>query len=987
LRITGIALATILLLAAAAGGAETMALGAAAERLSVRVVDSNSEATVLEYELGSFSREPVEIDGETFYTIDLAGESPIMEKGSPELPNICRSIVIPDDAEMAVRVVSSHYVEFPGIPVAPSKGILTRDIDPATVAYSFGSAYASDEWYPSGLAYVREPYIMRDIRGLVVVVNPFQYNPATQTLRVYDRVTVEVTEIGPGRVNVLTHRPATMNTEFRKIYERHFLNFDEGTRSRYPSVEEAGNMLVICYDDAGFLAAMQPLVDWKNQMGVPCEMVTVTDAGGTANGIDSYITQYYNDNDLTYVLLVGDADEVPTLTAAGGASDPSYSTITGDAYPDLFVGRFSAQTVAQVQTQVLRTIEYERTPQAGVDWYHKGMGVASNQGPGDDGEYDNIHVDNIRADLIAFTYTEVDRIYDPTGTSSMVASGLNDGRSVINYTGHGSTISWGSTGFSNTHVNALVNDNMLPFIISVACVNGQFTYSTCFAEAWMRATNGVEPTGAIATYMSSINQSWNPPMDAQDEIADLLVGTSSYGIKRSFGGLCYNGSGHMMDDYGSAGEDMFLTWHIFGDPSLRVRTDTPEALAVIHDADIDAFASTFEVTVEGVHGALAALYHDGVLYGSALTAPSGVATIDLLPPLPENVDLTVTVTSFNALTYIGTVHSGGAYVPVISVDPMSFDESMAPDEVRVDTLTIDNIGDPLSVLHYDIEVVASGARVGSGRAVHLEEATRFDGESRAWLELLSPNGGESWAVGDEHDITWNSGGQIGFIKIECSTDAGSSWTSIVDGTMNDGVHPWIVDAPPSDNCLVRVSKSADLDTYDTSNWEFSVYQAVNWLSVAPVAGDVTVGSRADIEVTFDATGLGTGSYYADIIISSNGGALVTVPVALHVGATGVDDGEFDAPSMYVLKGVNPNPFNPVTTVTYGVPTDASVRLAIYSVAGRLVRTLVDGEVGAGYSAVVWDGRDDRGREVGSGVYFCRMQAAGFSDTARMVLLK
>ena len=115
-----------------------MALGAAAERLSVRVVDSNSEATVLEYELGSFSREPVEIDGETFYTIDLAGESPIMEKGSPELPNICRSIVIPDDAEMAVRVVSSHYVEFPGIPVAPSKGILTRDIDPATVAYSFG---------------------------------------------------------------------------------------------------------------------------------------------------------------------------------------------------------------------------------------------------------------------------------------------------------------------------------------------------------------------------------------------------------------------------------------------------------------------------------------------------------------------------------------------------------------------------------------------------------------------------------------------------------------------------------------------------------------------------------------------------------------------------------------------------------------------------------------------------------------------------------
>ena len=232
MRIAGIALATILLLAAAAGGAETIALDTAAEGLSVRVVDSNIEATVLEYELGSFSRESVEIDGETFYAIDLAGESPIMEKGSPKLPNICRSIVIPDDAEMAVRVVSSHYVEFPGIPVAPSKGILTRDTDPATVAYSFGSTYASDEWYPSGLAYSREPYIMRDVRGMVVVVNPFQYNPATHTLRVYDRVALEVTRIGPGTVNVLTHRPAIMNTEFRKIYERHFLNFDEVTRSR-----------------------------------------------------------------------------------------------------------------------------------------------------------------------------------------------------------------------------------------------------------------------------------------------------------------------------------------------------------------------------------------------------------------------------------------------------------------------------------------------------------------------------------------------------------------------------------------------------------------------------------------------------------------------------------------------------------------------------------------------------------------------------------
>jgi hypothetical protein len=153
----------------------------------------------------------------------------------------------------------------------------------------------------------------------------------------------------------------------------------------------------------------------------------------------------------------------------------------------------------------------------------------------------------------------------------------------------------------------------------------------------------------------------------------------------------------------------------------------------------------------------------------------------------------------------------------------------------------------------------------------------------------------------------------------------------------------------------------------------------------PAEGDVSVGGRANVQVTFDATGLEQGDYLADIIITSNGGDPVIVPVALHVGATGIDD--LEVPSMYVIRGASPNPFNPVTTITYGAPADARVRLAVYSVAGRLVRTLLDDEVSAGYSTVVWDGRDDGGVEVGSGVYFCRMEADGFQDVAKMVLMK
>ena len=94
---------------------------------------------------------------------------------------------------------------------------------------------------------------------------------------------------------------------------------------------------------------------------------------------------------------------------------------------------------------------------------------------------------------------------------------MNAGRGMINYCGHGSDTSWGSTGFNNSNVNALVNDNMLPVICSVACVNGNFPNQTCFAEAWLRATNNGEPTGAVATYMSTVNQSWDPPMEGEDE--------------------------------------------------------------------------------------------------------------------------------------------------------------------------------------------------------------------------------------------------------------------------------------------------------------------------------------------------------------------------------------------------------------------------------------------------------------------------------------
>jgi hypothetical protein len=83
-----------------------------------------------------------------------------------------------------------------------------------------------------------------------------------------------------------------------------------------------------------------------------------------------------------------------------------------------------------------------------------------------------------------------------------------------------------------------------------------------------------------------------------------------------------------------------------------------------------------------------------------------------------------------------------------------------------------------------------------------------------------------------------------------------------------------------------------------------------------------------------------------------------------------------------LGNAYPNPFNPVTRLTYFVPDAAHVRLAVYDVTGRLVAELVNGAVDAGEHAIEWDAKG-----LASGVYFGRLETGGVVDIQRLVLLK
>jgi subtilisin-like proprotein convertase family protein len=630
------------------------------------------EKVIMEITVPGFQTESVTIEGQPFAKIVLPDHVQMLRPGFPQLPVVSRSLVIPDLGDVAVRVVAADYRELPMDRPAPSKGDLPRTIDPATIPYSFGSCYRDGGVWPGEPVELGRPFILRDLRGVSVHIYPFRYDFARGVMLVAERLTLEITTSGTGGVNPKVRQSlAPIDPQFAKIYRNVFLNRDA---DKYAPIARPGPMLIVTAD--AFASPMAPFVAWKQQCGIPVEMITISSIGGTASGVQNAIlSRYQSAAGLTYVILVGDIAQVPTKsgTVEGADSDPMYAMLEGDdSYPDLFISRISAQTLEQVQIQVAKFIRYEKQPDtgAGADWYHLATGIASNESGGT-GLYDYERMDLLRDDLLGYTFTDVDQIYQGMGGSTAaIAAALNDGRSLVNYIGHGSGTSWSSVYFGNSDIQALTNGWMQPWIVDVSCSNGDFSLSECFAEAWLRAGTVAQPKGAVATYSASTSASWVPPCVMQTEVIDLLVAET----ENSLGALYFSGAMKTLDDYpppGSEGLKLMQQYNIFGDCSLVVRTDVPAAITASHAPVLPLGAAAYEVDVPGLAGATACLWRDGVIHGAAVTDGSGHATIALDPAVETAGEVTLTVTAYNHEPYQTTVM---AIVPAtVIIDPTEID--------------------------------------------------------------------------------------------------------------------------------------------------------------------------------------------------------------------------------------------------------------------------------------------------------------------------
>ena len=664
----------------------------------ITLVSSDIQTSTLSFDLEGFSLDNVFIDNSEYSVIKFPLSASIMDVGSPDLPKLSTSIIIPDDKNMIVEILSSNFVEYENMNVAPSKGNFSRLIMPEDVPYTFNKTYQTDAFYPNSIVQLNEPYIVRDFRGQVVEFHPIQYNPMTKVLRVYTNITVKVLGDNGDSINIFNRtKPLDkVDNEFNNIYQNHFINFDNDTRFDY--LVDHGNMLVISYGD--FMDEMQPLVDWKNMKGIPTEMVNVSSVGSNSSSITNYVADYYSQNGLTFLLLVGDIAQIPSPSVSGSASDISYGCITGnDFYQEVIVGRISASNPAQVITQVERSIEYERSPQTAGDWHDNALGVASNQGPGFGGMTDDDFNDYLWDTVLSdFTYDSYEGIYDGSGGSdSQGIAAINGGVSLINYTGHGSISSWGNgASLNTTQINQLTNDNRLPFVITVGCNVGEFNSTNeCYAEAWQRATNGGEPTGGIAHFGSTISQSWEPPMHGQYGMNLILTESYDEHLTRSLGGITTNGCMYMNDAQGSSGINETKYWTFFGDPSVNIRTANPSTMNAMHDDVILVGQNEFVVDV-GENGALAALSINGQLISSAYSQ-GGIAVLELGDAATTPGTLDLVVSGFNSYVYeteVTVIAPEGSYLSVDGVEVLGLGEGghLLYGDNNYLTLSLSNVG-------------------------------------------------------------------------------------------------------------------------------------------------------------------------------------------------------------------------------------------------------------------------------------------------------
>jgi len=271
-----------------------------------------------------------------------------------------------------------------------------------------------------------------------------------------------------------------------------------------------------------------------------------------------------------FVLLVGDAtydprnylgvgnfDFVPTYLVDTAlletASDDWLADFTGQGIPQMAIGRLPVRTAEDAAAQVSKIVNYIKSGAA--PWKQQVLLVA-----GQNDSEDNFEGNVAAVKALLPADLTVSEIVEGTGANAVLLNSLNvQGQAMLNYAGHGSEAIWAGGLFSSTDADGLTNGSMVPFVVSMTCLNGYFqdVYGTALAKALIEAPGG----GALAVWASSGLTDSGPQAVMNQALIKALFGTRPM----TLGEAAAKAKSAISD------LDVRRTWILFGDPAVKLQ--------------------------------------------------------------------------------------------------------------------------------------------------------------------------------------------------------------------------------------------------------------------------------------------------------------------------------------------------------------------------------------------------------------------------------
>ena len=620
------------------------------------------------------------------------------EIGSPELPSLKKLISVPNDAEINIEIIhkeskkvklSEFGINQYILPRQPSisKGSTADEI----VFHINNKIYKEDRFFQDNIVSTELLGKMREVQLARIIISPFSYNPLKQELEIITSLEIKVSFTNASEEN----NQMFYSAEFEHLYKK-CINYlppsPEDIITTYP-------VKYVIISDPLFQAPLQPLIEWKTKKGFHVVESYTNDpnVGTTTTSIKSYVQGLYdnatvNDPAPTYLLLVGDVSQIPSFSGNSGShiSDLYYCEFDGggDFYPEMYYGRFSANTVDEVEHQVEKTLTHEKylfSDPNFLDDIVLVAGVDANYAPTYGNGQINYATDNYFN--IAHNLTIHNYLYgsgtpitsDMAQASASIISNVSEGTGLANYTAHCGSNGWGDPSFNTGDVASLQNYDEYGLVISNCCLPNKFDEPVCFGEALLRADN----KGALGHIGASNNTYW-------DEDYWWSVGnTSNISANPTYSGTGLGAYDCWMHENGEHQNDWFITqaqilhagnlavteaggaeqyyweiYHLMGDPSLMPYVGIPTSLNVSHNAILPTGASSFVVNSE--ENSYVALSMNGILLDAQLCDASGVVNLNF-SPISNVGNIDIVVTKQFKQPYISTIQATSPNGPYVNV--------------------------------------------------------------------------------------------------------------------------------------------------------------------------------------------------------------------------------------------------------------------------------------------------------------------------------